>query len=156
MLNDARESIARSVSPRQYQGDRFMSLRSDLVTAACFALLAWPGTASSAADAYPTRPIRLILPVAAGGGNDVFARMLAPKLQEALGQPWVVDNRGGAGGNIAMEITARAAPDGYTVFQAANTFLTVNPHVYKLSFNVEKDLQPVVLLATAPLILVVH
>ena len=110
-----------------------------------------------AADApYPSRPIRLILPVAAGGGGNVFAQILTPKLQDVLGQPWVIDNRGGAGGNIAMEITAHAAPDGYTVLQAANTYLTVNPHVYKLSFSVEKDLQPVVLLATAPLIMVAH
>lgn len=133
------------------------SCLNHLIVACCslFASLVC-NTASGAETDYPTRPVRLLLPVAAGGGADVLARIITPKLQEALGQPWVVDNRGGAGGNLAMEIVARATPDGYTVLQGVNTFLTVNPILYKLSFSVEKDLQPVTLLATAQLILVVH
>lgn len=118
-------------------------------------------TTSSALQAatsgdYPSRPIRLLVPFAPGGGADTLARIITPKLSEAMGQHWVVDNRTGAGGNIAAETTARAAPDGYTVFMGFSTVLTVNPSLYKLAFSMEKDLQPVTLLATAQYILVLH
>ena len=110
-----------------------------------------------AADApYPTRPIRLLVPFAPGGGSDTTARILTPKLHEAMGQAWVVDNRGGAGGNLAAEIVAKANPDGYTIFLGFNTVLTVNPTMYKLPFSMEKDLAPVTLLATAQYIMVLH
>ena len=113
-----------------------------------------PATAADAA--YPTRPIRLLVPFAPGGGSDTTARILTPKLHEAMGQAWVVDNRGGAGGNLAAEIVVKANPDGYTLFLGFNTVLTVNPTLYKLSFSMEKDLSPVTLLATAQYILVLH
>ncbi len=114
-------------------------------------------TASIAAEpAYPTRPIRLLIPFAPGGGADTLARIISPKMTDALGQTWVVDNRGGAAGNLAAEIVARAAPDGHTVFMGFSTVLTVNPSLYKLPYSVEKDLQPVTLLATAQYILVLH
>ncbi len=112
--------------------------------------------AQAADPAYPTRPIRLLVPFAPGGGSDTTARILTPKLHEAMGQAWVVDNRGGAGGNLAAEIVARANPDGYTVFLGFNTVLTVNPTLYKLNFSMEKDLVPVTLLATAQYIMVLH
>lgn len=105
---------------------------------------------------YPTRPIRLLVPFAPGGGSDTTARILTPKLHEAMGQAWVVDNRGGAGGNLAAEIVAKANPDGYTLFLGFNTILTVNPTLYKLGFSMEKDLAPVTLLATAQYIMVLH
>lgn len=127
--------------------------------AACVLLLAWGvcGTASGAERSdYPTRPVRLLVPFAPGGGADTLSRIITPKLHDALGQPWVVDNRGGAAGNIAAETVARAAPDGHTVFMGFNTVLTVNPSLYKLPYSVEKDLQPVTLLATAQYILVLH
>jgi len=111
---------------------------------------------AQAADKYPTRPIRLLVPFAPGGGADTLARIITPKLHGLLGEPWVVDNRGGAAGNLAAETVARATPDGYTVFEGFNTVLTVNPTLYKLSFNMQKDIQPVTLLATAQYILVVH
>jgi tripartite-type tricarboxylate transporter receptor subunit TctC len=114
-----------------------------------------PASAASADD-YPARPIRLLVPFAPGGGADTLARILTPKLSESMGQQWVVDNRGGAGGNIAAETVARAAPDGYTVFMGFSTVLTVNPTLYKLGFDMAKDLQPVTLLATAQYILVLH
>src|SRR5688572_30720515 len=98
---------------------------------------------------YPTRPVRMVVPFAPGGGSDILARTLAPKLTAATGQPWVVDNRSGAAGNIGAEIVVKANPDGYTIVKALNTQLTVNPSLYKLSFNVQKDLQPVTMLATA-------
>ncbi len=114
-------------------------------------------TASIAAEpAYPTRPIRLLIPFAPGGGADTLARIISPKMTDALGQTWVVDNRGGAAGNLAAEIVTRAAPDGHTVFMGFSTVLTVNPSLYKLPYSVEKDLQPVTLLATAQYILVLH
>lgn len=127
--------------------------------AACMLFAAWTvcSTASGAtAPGFPTRPIRLLIPFAAGGGADTLARIISPKLSEALGQQWVIDNRGGAAGNLAAEIVARAAPDGYTVFMGFSTVLTVNPSLYKLPYSVDKDLQPVTLLATAQYILVLH
>ena len=111
---------------------------------------------SNAADSYPTRPIRLLVPFAPGGGADTLARIITPKLHTAMGQAWVVDNRGGAAGNLAAEIVASAAPDGYTAFMGFNTVLTVNPLLYKLPISMERDFQPVTMLATAQYMLVVH
>ena len=114
------------------------------------------GVAQAADSAYPTRPVRLVVPFSPGGGVDATARIVAPKLSESMGQHWVVDNRAGAGGNLASEIVARANPDGYTVLLALDTMLTANPILYKLPFSVEKDLRPVVILAVSDQILVVH
>ena len=129
------------------------ALRFDRVTQQCTTLGA---SIAHGADSYPIRPSRLLVPFAPGGGADALARIITPKLHEALGQPWVVDNRGGAAGNLAAETVARAAPDGYTVFLGFGTVLTVNPSLYKLPYSVEKDLQPVTTLATAQYILVLH
>lgn len=114
------------------------------------------GVAQAADSAYPTRPVRLVVPFSPGGGVDATARIIAPKLTESMGQHWVVDNRAGAGGNLASEIVARANPDGHTVLLALDTMLTANPILYKLPFSVEKDLRPVVILAVSDQILVVH
>ena len=108
------------------------------------------------AAGYPTRPVRLLVPFAPGGGADTLSRIITPRLHQELGQAWVVDNRGGAAGNLAAELVAKAAPDGYTVFMGFNTVLTVNPSLYKLSFSVETDLQSVTQLATAQYMLVLH
>ncbi len=127
--------------------------------AACMLFVAWSvcGAApGAAAPAYPTRPIRLLVPFAPGGGADALSRIISPKLTESMGQQWVVDNRGGAAGNLAAEIVARSAPDGHTVFMGFSTVLTVNPSLYKLPYSVGKDLQPATLLATAQYILVLH
>ncbi len=112
--------------------------------------------ALSADAAYPARPIRMLVPFAAGGGADTLARIITPRLHNAMGQAWVVDNRGGAGGNLAAEIVADANPDGYTTFMGFNTVLTVNPSLYKLPTDMEKDFLPVTMLATAQYILVLH
>jgi len=114
------------------------------------------GIAHAADPAYPTRPVRLVVPFAPGGGVDATARIIAPKLSESMGQNWVVDNRTGAAGNIASEIVARANPDGHTVLLPLDTQLSANPSLYKLPFNVTKDLQPVVILAVSDQIVVVH
>jgi tripartite-type tricarboxylate transporter receptor subunit TctC len=110
----------------------------------------------AAAPAYPSRPIRLLVPFAPGGGSDTLARILTSKMGESMGQTWVIDNRGGAGGSLAAETVAHAEPDGHTVFIALSTVITVNPSLYKLPFSVERDLQPVVQLASAQYILVLN
>src|SRR5690349_438850 len=125
------------------------------VWAAALVMAITPAVGAQSSD-YPSRPIRLLVPFAPGGGADALARIVTPKLSESMGQQWVVDNRGGAAGNIAAETVARAAPDGYTAFMGFNTVLTVNPSLYKLDFSMEKDLTPVTLLASAQYILVVH
>lgn len=114
------------------------------------------GSAAAAEQNYPNRPVRLLVGFPPGGSTDALARIITPKLGESMGQPWVVDNRGGAGGNVAAEMTARGNPDGHTVFLALNTQLTASPSLYKLPFDVEKDLQPVTILATHEHIVLVH
>lgn len=110
----------------------------------------------AAQGSYPTRPIRLIVPSAAGGGTDFTARSIAQKLTETLGQTVIVDNRAGAAGNIGVEIAAKAAPDGYTLVMPITSF-PINPHLYtKLPFDTVKDFAPVVLASTAPLLLVIN
>src|SRR5207247_1430942 len=97
-----------------------------------------------------------LVPWPTGGGADALARIICPKLSEAMGQTWIVDNRGGAAGNLATEIVARANPDGYTVLMALSTQLTVNPLLYKLPFSIEKDLQPMTVISMAEHIIVIH
>jgi len=109
-----------------------------------------------AQDAFPTRPLQFIVPFAAGGGNDVLARMVAPHLATALGQPVVVDNRPGAGGNVGARHVAHAEPDGHTLLLATNT-LTINPFLVKsIPFDVTKDFEPVTRIANQPIVLVVN
>jgi tripartite-type tricarboxylate transporter receptor subunit TctC len=120
------------------------------------------GIAPAAADAqtaasFPSKPIRLILPYPPGGGSDTIARPLAQRLGENLKQQVVVDNRGGAGGNIGMELAAKSPPDGHTIVFALTAQLAVNPALYrKLPYDPIKDFEPITLLATGPYILVVH
>jgi tripartite-type tricarboxylate transporter receptor subunit TctC len=111
----------------------------------------------AAAD-YPEKPIRFIVPYAAGGTTDLLSRAIAQKLAEALGQGVVPDNRPGAGGNIGAEIAAKSAPDGYTILMAPVSPMAINVTLYanKMAFNPEKDFAPVTLVAKVPLVLVVH
>ena len=112
---------------------------------------------SAAAQSYPNKAIRLVLPYPPGGGTDVIARPLAQKLGEFLGQQVVVDNRGGAGGNIGMEFVAKSPPDGYTLVLALTAQFAVNPSLYpKLPYDPVKDYAPISLLANAPYLLIVH
>jgi tripartite-type tricarboxylate transporter receptor subunit TctC len=109
-----------------------------------------------AAAQYPTKPIRLIVPFAPGGSNDIMARIAAQKFSESLGQQVIVDNRPGASGIVGTELAAKAPPDGYTLLMMSLT-LTVNPSLYrKLPYDTTKDLVPVSLIASAPLMLVVN
>lgn len=127
-----------------------------MLRACALAVLFFIAGAASAQN-YPSRPIRLLVPFPAGGGADTLARIFAPKLGEALGQQVIVDNRAGGGGNIALEIVAKAAPDGYTLILPLNSLLTVNPSMYSnLPFSVEKDLQPITQLSSSQHILLLY
>lgn len=120
------------------------------------ALLALGAALGTADAAESTRPTRFVVSFAPGGGADAVARITGSKIGEALGQTWIVDNRTGAGGNLGTEIVARANPDGHTMLLALDTQVTASPSLYKLPFSVEKDLQPVTMLSTSILVVVVH
>lgn len=110
-----------------------------------------------AVGAYPDRPLRLILPFPPGGPSDIVARLFGQKLGETLGQTVVIDNRGGASGNIACETAARATADGYTLMQATVGTMAINPGLYpKLPYDPVRDFRPVSLLTATPYLLVVH
>ncbi len=124
------------------------------VLAAACAGSAW--AADAAADWKPSRPVRIIVPIV-GSTNDVLARLVAPKLQEAFGQPFVVENKGGAGGNIGAAEVARAAPDGQTLLVGYNGPLAINVTLFdKMPFDPRKDLAPIVLAVKSPQYLVVN
>lgn len=123
--------------------------------------LSLPGIAvalpHAAAQDYPVRPIRLVVPYPAGGPVDIVARLTAQKLAEQLSTQIVIDNRSGANGNIAGEIVSRSTPDGYTLLMGANGNIAVNPALYrKMPIDTARDLQPISLVATASLMLVVN
>lgn len=109
------------------------------------------------AQAYPSKPVRVVIPYPPGSTPDIVGRTLSNKLQDALGQPFVVDNRTGAGGNIGAEAVAKAAPDGYTLLIGINGPAAINKFLYKgLGYDSDKDLLPISLLASAPQLLVVN
>ncbi|MES2196758.1 MAG: tripartite tricarboxylate transporter substrate binding protein [Pseudomonadota bacterium] len=119
--------------------------------------MALTAAAAHAQTAWPTKPIRMLVGFAAGGSTDVTARLIAQALSERLGQPVIVENRGGAGGNIAAEAAAKADPDGYTLLMSTSTTFATNPNLYKsLPFNVQTDFAPITLTAFIPNLLVVH
>jgi tripartite-type tricarboxylate transporter receptor subunit TctC len=110
-----------------------------------------------AADTFPDKPVRLVVPFPPGGPADGLARIVGDQLAVAWGKPVVVENRAGAGGNIGMELVAKAAPDGHTLVLAPAGNLTVNPSLYRnVPYNVERDFAPVTVLAAVPNILVVN
>lgn len=107
--------------------------------------------------AYPDRPIRLIVPFAAGGNADIVGRLVGEQMSRALGQPVVVENRGGAGGGIGAEFVARSTPDGYTLFVGSNGPLTVNPFVQaKLGYDPLKDFAPIALTSYVPHVIILN
>jgi tripartite-type tricarboxylate transporter receptor subunit TctC len=109
------------------------------------------------AQEWPARPVRIVVPSSPGGGTDVYARLLAQALGEALKQQFVVENRPGASGNIGAAAVAKAAPDGYTFLVSANPALSVNPSLYRnLPYNAERELAPVTRGVMAPMVLVVN
>ena len=109
------------------------------------------------AQDYPQRPVRVIVPYAPGGASDILARLIQPHLERALGQSFVVDNRGGGASQVGTQAIATAAPDGYTIGVIDSAFV-INPGLFagKLPYDTKKDFAPVSLLAMSPLVLVVH
>ena len=123
-------------------------IRTGVLLAAALAL----ASAAAQAQTYPSRPITLIVPFAAGGSNDLVARVIGKKLGEVWGQPVLIDNRGGAGGLIGSAAVATAPPDGYTLLLVSVTF-TINPAVKKaMPFDTIRDFTPVAFIARSPLL----
>jgi tripartite-type tricarboxylate transporter receptor subunit TctC len=147
---DRRIEWLRSINRRDVM-KKPMPRMAALALALCVPLLAF------AQGAYPTKPVRIIVPFAAGGVADALPRIVGEKLSQKWGQPVIVDNKVGASGNIGMAEGARAAPDGYTLVLAPAGNLTVSPTLFpKLPFDTHRDLAPVTLLAQSPNVLVVH
>ena len=116
------------------------------------------GLASSVAaqDTYPSKPIRILVGYAAGGGNDIIVRVMQPEMQKGLGQPVIVENRPGAQGIIAADLAAKAAPDGYTIMMGPSGPMTINPATYsKLSYDPVRDFAPISMICSFPLIVTV-
>jgi tripartite-type tricarboxylate transporter receptor subunit TctC len=108
-------------------------------------------------QAYPNKPIKMIVTFPAGGGADFVGRAISPKLTDSLGQPVVVDNRAGAGGNIGAEAAAKSPPDGYTLLLGAAGTMTISPNLYdKVPFDTFKDFEPIVLVGSSPFVLAVN
>ena len=114
-------------------------------------------TSAVAADGFPNKPVRVIVPFSAGGATDIVTRTVTQKLAEIWGQSIVVDNRAGAGGNIGADLAAKSPADGYTLFMTSGSIVTANQHMYrKLSYNAAKDLVAVTNVASGPQAIVVH
>ncbi len=125
--------------------------------AAALAVLSMLTATAALAQAWPARPIRIIVPFPPGGGLDFFARVLAPRLQDNLGQQIVVENRSGAGGMVGADAVAKAAPDGYTLLLASSAELTISQHLYpKMAYDAIKDFTPVSYASHAALLFSVH
>ena len=131
-------------------------MKLDRYFAVALSLYALTAAAPVYAQTYPSKPVRFVVPFVPGGPTDIQGRMLGDKLAQRLGQQVLVDNRGGAGGNIGMELTAKAPPDGYTIVIATVGTWAVNPYLYKMSFDVVKDFAPIIQISTSPGVLVVH
>jgi tripartite-type tricarboxylate transporter receptor subunit TctC len=132
-------------------------MRLTILIRAALGLCALAMTAGAQAQTWPSRPIKMVVGFAAGGSTDVTARLIAQALSERLGQQVVVENRGGAGGNIGADAVAKAEPDGYTLLLTTSTTHATNPSLYKsLPFDVRRDFTPITLTAFIPNVLVVN
>jgi tripartite-type tricarboxylate transporter receptor subunit TctC len=130
---------------------------SRLAAGACLITAAVLASFSVAAQDFPSRPVRIVVPFAAGGGVDILTRSLAQHLPEGLGQQVLVDDRPGAGGNLGVDAVAKAPADGYTLLMATTGTHTINPGLYsKLPFDAERDFRPITLIASVPNLLVVN
>lgn len=129
---------------------------TQMICVFAFALALVVSSADTAAQSYPNKPVRLIVPSAPGGGNDIVSRIVAGKLSEMWGQTIVIDNRGGGAGNLGGNLAARAEPNGYTLFMAPGSVVTVSPHMYKkMPFEPAKDLVAITNVASGPQVVVV-
>jgi tripartite-type tricarboxylate transporter receptor subunit TctC len=129
--------------------------RWKLITLLAGAAMMLPA-AAGAAENFPTRPIRLVVPYPAGGGTDIVGRILGQKLHESLGQPVVIDNRSGAGGTLGTALAAKSAPDGYTLLLVPTSHV-INPSIYvKLPYDAERDFAPITMVASAAILMAVY
>jgi len=144
--------------PRTLARDAVSPRRRPVLAASLLglALAALAGGTASAQSAWPDKPVRLVTNFPAGGPLDVLGRQLAIPLQAELGQPFVIDNRPGAGGNIGADAVAKSAPDGYTVLLTIDTTFTINPHVYRKMPFAPKDLKPLMIFSSSGLTLAVN
>ena len=147
-----------AISSRSARNVHNLRSRSIAVTAARWIVIAaLAGVLPAHAQTYPAKSIRLIVPFPAGGGSDAVGRIIGLKLGERFGQQVVVDNRAGAGGSIGTEAAAKAAPDGYTLVLASTSEIAINPSLYsKLTYDTVRDLAPVALVGSTPIVIVVH
>jgi tripartite-type tricarboxylate transporter receptor subunit TctC len=120
------------------------------------ALIAWLFACTALAQAYPNRPVKVVVPWPPGQATDIAARVVAEKLQQQLGQPFVVDNRPGAGGAIGSDVVAKSAPDGYTLLAASSGPMSIMPNLQKVPYDPLKDLAPISLICATPFALVTH
>ena len=133
-----------------------MSARLRQIALATFVTAFMQSSAYAAEDQYPSRPVQIIVPFSPGGSTDILARPIAAKLQEIFGQPFVIENRGGAGGNIGATAVAHATPDGYTIMMTTSGVAVVNKSLYaNLNYDPETDLVPISIVASLPNMLVV-
>ncbi|EJL77895.1 hypothetical protein PMI15_04519 [Polaromonas sp. CF318] len=134
-----------------------MTLRTLLKMMPLLAAMASLGSAGAlASDVFPSKPVRILVGFSPGGSNDIVARLIAPKLSEALGQQVLIDNKPGAGGNIAASTMLSAPADGHTLMMCTTGTLSIQPHLIKAPFNSETDLLPVTQIANAPYLLLVN
>ena len=130
--------------------------RREVLQAAAASAVAWSGLSRAQASAWPSKPVTLVVPFAAGGGTDAFGRPLSSQFAKMTGKSLVIENRGGAGGTVGASLAAKAAPDGYTLFMGA-VHHTIAPSMYpRLDYNIETDFVPLVLAASVPQIVVVN
>src|SRR5207253_5931452 len=136
------------MSLNRYMGGRFALLIP--------LLLAASPVSAQVPDPYPSKPLRFILPFPPGGPTEILGRLIGERLASSLGQPVVIENRGGAGGNVGAEAAAKSAPDGYTIVLVAPS-LAISPSLYsKLSYDPVRDFAPVSLVATVPNVIITH
>src|SRR5258706_2404499 len=144
------------------EGEAGMAMSTGLPRGAIYSIVCLLFAAAAAphgacAQAYPNKPVRIVVPFAPGGGVDVTARILAQRLTERIGQSFIVDNRTGASGMIGTEFVAKSAPDGYTLLVGSQTTHAVVPALYgKVGYDAARDFAPVTEIATSPLLIVVH
>jgi tripartite-type tricarboxylate transporter receptor subunit TctC len=142
---------------RRFEGCNSMNVFcSRLYLAVALAAACQPVSAQEDPAKYPTKPIHIVVGFTAGGGNDIIARVYGQKLSEALGQPVIIENKPGGGAIVATEYVAKSAPDGYTLLMASNA-IVINPSLYeKMPYDASKDLAPISLAVSMPIILVVN
>jgi tripartite-type tricarboxylate transporter receptor subunit TctC len=141
----------------EMQPSRLATLGAAVVGLCISLLLMTQSSHAQSGQAYPTKPVRFVVAYPPGGPTDILARLLSPKLQAALGQPFIVESRPGAGGNVGTDFVAKSPADGYTILLTASGPISINVTLYKsLPYDPARDLTPVIHVASVPLVLVVH